>query len=234
MVLLHGFTQTLSSWDPVAERLRAGHEVVRVDAPGHGGSASVATDLPGAARALAACGGRAAYVGYSMGGRICLRLAADQPDLVTKLALISSSPGLAGASERQARRAADEITARAIEAEGVDRFLGQWLAQPMFATLPAEAAGLDDRRANSSEGLTAALRLMGTGVQEPLWDRLPGLRMPVLLIAGAWDQRYCDLARRMAAAIGPSAELAIVAGVGHAAHLEAPEPVGAILESFLG
>jgi alpha-beta hydrolase superfamily lysophospholipase len=44
VVLVHGFTQTLRSWDPVAQALAQRVEVVRVDLPGHGGSAKGAGD----------------------------------------------------------------------------------------------------------------------------------------------------------------------------------------------
>ncbi|HEX7147040.1 MAG TPA: alpha/beta fold hydrolase, partial [Actinomycetota bacterium] len=35
-----------------------------------------------------------------------------------------------------------------------------------------EAAGREERLANTAEGLAYALRRLGTGAQEPLWDRL--------------------------------------------------------------
>src|SRR6266545_948250 len=92
VVLVHGFTQTLAAWEPVAARLGARWRVLRVDLPGHGGSAA----------------GRAAYVGYSLGGRLCLRLALDRPDLVRALVLLSASPGIADPAARAERVAADE------------------------------------------------------------------------------------------------------------------------------
>src|SRR4029079_11733995 len=58
VVLVHGFTQTHESWDPVTADLATDHEVVVVDAPGHGGSAGVRTDLWAGADLLADVGGR--------------------------------------------------------------------------------------------------------------------------------------------------------------------------------
>ena len=63
------------------------------------------------------------------------------------------------------------------------------MAQPLFATL-RRRRGLDDRRRNTVGGLASSLRLAGTGAQEPLWDRLGELPMPVLLVAGALDTRF--------------------------------------------
>ena len=51
--------------------------------------------------------GEAVYVGYSMGGRLCLELAVQRPDLVEALVLVSTSPGIADDAERAARLAAD-------------------------------------------------------------------------------------------------------------------------------
>jgi 2-succinyl-6-hydroxy-2,4-cyclohexadiene-1-carboxylate synthase len=233
VVLVHGFTQTQAAWEPVAARLRARWRLVRVDLPGHGGSAGVRVGFEEAAAQLGECGGRAAYVGYSLGGRLCLRLALDRPELLRALVLLGASPGIADPAARAERRAADEALAAGIERDGVAAFLDRWLAGPLFATLPRARAGLEDRLANTPEGLAAALRLLGAGVQAPLWDRLAELRCPTLLVAGALDDRFAALAAEMAAAIGPAAHLELVPGAGHAAHLERPTEVAALLDGFL-
>ena len=118
-----------------------------------------------------------------MGGRLCLMLALDRPDLIERLVLISASPGIADAGAREARRTEDERLAQEIERDGVEAFLERWLAQPMFETLPR---GRDDRRPASAtpRRLAHQLRVLGQGAQEPLWDRLAELAMPVLLVAG--------------------------------------------------
>jgi 2-succinyl-6-hydroxy-2,4-cyclohexadiene-1-carboxylate synthase len=233
VVLVHGFTQTLAAWSAVGERLAHRWEVVRVDLPGHGGSAHVRVGFEEAAGLVGAAGGAGAYVGYSLGGRLCLRLALDRPDLVGALVLVGASPGIAGARERAARRAADERLAAEVERDGVAAFLDRWLAGPLFATLPGASAGRAERLANTAEGLAFALRRLGTGAQEPLWDRLGGLRPPVLLVAGERDPKFAGLARQMAAAIGPTAQVAIVPGAGHAVHLERPAELAALIEEFL-
>jgi pimeloyl-ACP methyl ester carboxylesterase len=84
----------------------------------------------------------------------------------------------------------------------------------------------------SAAGYAAALRAMGTGTQEPLWERLGAIRAPVLLIAGARDVKYCALGRAMATALD-DARLAIVHGAGHAVHLERPDAWLDLVEPFL-
>lgn len=233
VVLVHGFTQTLVSWSPLAERLADALQVVRVDLPGHGGSASVDLSFVDAAAAVGEAGGPATYVGYSMGGRLCLRLAIDRPDLVQALVLVGASPGLADAGERAARREADDELADDIERTGTAAFLDRWLTQPLFASLTPDPDDLSARLTNTSAGLAAALRRLGTGIQEPLWSRLSELRMPVLAIAGQDDERYTHLAEEMADAIGVNAQVVAIAGAGHAAHLERPAGFARLLSAFL-
>ena len=233
VVLAHGFTQTLAAWAPVAARLAGRWRVVRVDLPGHGGSAPVRVGFAQAAGLLGDCGGPGGYVGYSLGGRLCLRLALDRPDLVRALVLVGASPGIADPRSRAQRRAADEALASSIERDGVEAFLDRWLAGPLFATLPPRLAGRAERLANPPDGLAYALRRLGSGAQEPLWDRLAGLGCPALLVAGARDAKFAGLAGEMAAAIGPSARVALVAEAGHAAHLERPAEVAGLVEEFL-
>jgi len=233
VVAVHGFTQTRRSWDPVAGRLAALHTVTLVDAPGHGGSDAVRTGLWDGARELASTGGRAAYAGYSMGGRLCLHLALSRPDLVEALILVSTTAGIDDPAPRAARRAHDEALADRLETEGVAAFVDWWLAQPLFAHLPDDAAGRDARLTNTAAGLAASLRLAGTGVQEPLWDRLAGLDMPVLVMAGELDEAYVAAGRRLAATIGANASLVLVPGAGHACHLERPDAFCVVVADFL-
>ena len=233
VVLVHGFTQTGRSWRIVADDLARDHEVVTVDAPGHGDSAGVTTDLPSGAALLGAAGGRAVYVGYSMGGRLALHLALARPDLVDGLVLLGATAGIEVEEQRTARRAADEALAADLERDGLDVFLDRWMAQPLFASLPPEAAGRDDRRRNTAADLASSLRLAGTGTQEPLWDRLETLAMPVLVVAGEHDERFAAIGRRMAIAIGPNATFAVVPDAGHAAHLEQPRAFGQLLREWL-
>lgn len=227
VVLVHGFTQTRRSWTPLLPRLAEGHEVLAVDAPAHGRSAGHLTDLVEGARLLGEVGGAGTYVGYSMGGRLALHLAVLQPGLVERLVLVGATAGLDTDDERAARRMADEALAADLERDGLDAFLERWLANPLFATLPAGAAGVEERRENTVEGLAASLRLTGTGTQRPLWDDLPKLAMPVLFVVGEHDEKFTALAHRMRARWAGAAEIAVIAGAGHACHLEQP---GAFLD----
>jgi 2-succinyl-6-hydroxy-2,4-cyclohexadiene-1-carboxylate synthase len=204
-------------------------DATALDAPTRALAPAAGSDFTATADGLDV--GPAVYVGYSQGGRLCLQLALDRPAAVERLVLVSASPGIADPAARAARRDADERLAREIERDGVDAFLERWLAQPLFATLPRERSGIDARRAaNTVASLTTQLRLLGQGAQPSNWDRLGELRMPVLLIVGDRDDKYVDIAHRMAAAVG-DARLEVIGGAGHACHLEQPETVAHLLAS---
>lgn len=233
LIFVHGFTQTAASWAPVLSRLPLRWDLTAVDAPGHGRAGEVATDLWGAADHVLAAGGRGTYVGYSMGARIVLHAALARPRSVERLVLVSGTAGLDDEADRAERRRHDEELAASIERDGVDAFLQRWLALPLFAGLPLAAAGLEARRANTPAGLASSLRLAGTGTQEPLWDRLSELTMPVLLVAGAQDHKFVALAERLGEGI-PHAELVVVEGAGHTVHLERPDEFAALLTRWRG
>ncbi len=234
VVLVHGFTQTRRAWDPILPRLDDGtRRIVAVDAPGHGRSAGHRVDLVEGARLLGESGGEASYIGYSMGGRLVLQLAVADPRLVRRVVLVGATAGIDDAGERSARRLADENLAHHLEVVGLDAFLEGWLDNPLFATLPREAAGLDERRENGVAGLAAALRQMGTGTQEPLWDRLGALSMPALFVTGSLDEKFTALAHRLVASWGGPARVAVMARAGHACHLERPQEFADLLNEFL-
>ena len=233
IVLVHGFTQTGRCWGPEADALAEDHEVVRVDAPGHGRSAEIMAGLRTGGRLIADQGGEATYIGYSMGARLCLHLALGNPELVRGLVLLGATAGIEDPTEREARRQQDLATAERIERDGLERFLDDWLAQPLFATLPPERAFRAERLENTVEGLQSSLQQAGTGSQDPSWHKLDRLDMPVLVLAGSDDAKFAALAERLAGAIGDNATLALVEGAGHAAHLEQPDRFLGILRPWL-
>jgi 2-succinyl-6-hydroxy-2,4-cyclohexadiene-1-carboxylate synthase len=233
LVLLHGFTQSGRCWGPVADDLARDHELVRLDAPGHGGSSDVRADLTRTATLAAEAGGPGVYVGYSMGARMALHVALLVPEVVRGLVLVGGTPGIEDAAERSERRERDRALARRLRTIGVAAFVDEWLALPLFAGLPAWARFDDERRRNTVDGLASSLELAGTGSQRPLWGDLGRITVPVLAVAGADDERYAAIARRMAAAIGPHATAAAVPGAGHAAHLENPEAFLATVRPWL-
>ena len=246
LLLIHGFTGTANGWTPIAEALAQDRRVIRVDLLGHGLSSSPADasrySLPRAADDLLAfldnLGVKDVSVaGYSFGGRVALHLALAAPKRVRALILESTSPGIAEASERKARRASDEALAQKLEKEGIESFVDHWERIPLFATqerLPADVrdAVRSERLRQSPTGLANSLRGAGAGAQEYLLPRFAELTMPVLVIAGSLDEKYCRIASDMHAAL-PSSRLRIVEDAGHNVHLEKPDEFIREVTAFL-
>jgi 2-succinyl-6-hydroxy-2,4-cyclohexadiene-1-carboxylate synthase len=235
LVLAHGFTQTGRLWGRFGEVLAAHHRLVRVDLPGHGGSAGVRADLPSAGDLLLAAApgdGPVDVLGYSLGARVALHAALRHPGRVRRLVLVGGTPGIEDPAARARRRQRDGELADGLERSGdLEGFLRRWLAAPMFAGL--RSPDLAERLRNTAAGLASSLRLAGTGAQEPRWADLPALAVPVLVVAGAADLRFASVGDRMARAL-PAGALALVPGAGHAAHLEQPDLTARIVLPFLG
>jgi 2-succinyl-6-hydroxy-2,4-cyclohexadiene-1-carboxylate synthase len=233
VMLLHGFTHTGSSWDPVVAALGERYRALTPDIRGHGSASEVVpVTLDGEIADL----GRQApapgftMVGYSMGGRIALHCALAIRTRVQRLVLIGASPGIADLVEREDRRLADDRLAEEIERSTIEEFARRWAQTPGLAGLSDETLARvhADRLRSTPGGLAQALRGLGTGALPSLWERLGELRMPVTLVVGERDQKFRQIAQRMAEAIG-DVELLVVPGVGHAVHLESPERVASII-----
>ncbi len=232
LVLLHGFTNTGASWQPVIRAVGERYRSLAPDIRGHGvASEQKPVTLDAVIDDIAAIpAGRFTLAGYSMGGRIALHAALALPNRVERLVLVGASPGLADAAERAARRQADEALADEIEQFDIETFARRWSQTPVLSGLPDQLAEQvhQDRLNSTPAGLAAALRGLGTGALPSLWDRLPELAIPVTLVAGERDEKFRGIAREMAERI-PGAETPIVPGAGHAAHVEAPAAIAAIL-----
>jgi len=228
-VLLHGFSGTRRTWDPVLARLDAErYRPLALDLRGHGEArnARPITFAACTADVLGAAPDRFALAGYSMGGRIALHVALAAPERVTRLVLVSTTAGLEREEERAARRASDAALADRLEREGLEAFAAEWARQPLFADDPAwvAEAALADRRRNAPHGLAASLRGVGTGSMDSLWPRLGELTMPVAIVTGERDAKFTAIGERLREAIA-RARHSVVAGAGHSVQLEAPEAV---------
>ena len=246
LMMLHGYAGTSRSLEALASPLSDGHTTIRPDLPGHGRSAGAwrddGRDFDHALARLVATLERAGHadadwIGYSMGARLALGCAVRHPSRVRSLVLIGGRAGIADPDERSARREADAALADRIETDGVAAFVDAWLAQPMFATLrrlgpeAIERQRLERQR-HDAAALAGSLRRLGPGSQPPLFDLLAGVRVPVLLVAGALDAPFVAHARELARLL-PDARVCEIADAGHAAHVERPAAVLDAIRDFL-
>ena len=238
VVLLHGFTHTGASWDPVVAALPERYRALAPDIRGHGSASERAPVTLAAVLGDIADIAPASFtlVGYSMGGRIALHVALALGGRVDRLILIGASPGIADALEREVREETDERLAKWIDgASSIEEVARRWEQTPVLAGQPPKVAAFvhRDRLHNTPGGLARALRGLGTGALPSVWGRLGELQMPVVLVVGERDVKFIGTAERMADEIR-HARVVLVPGVGHAVHLEAPEALAALIAEGVG
>lgn len=246
LLLLHGFTGSTATWRPAVAGLADRFRVMMIDELGHGQTdcppnparytmEEAAADL---AAILDAYGFTRAHVlGYSMGGRLALGFACLYPRRVGTLILESASPGLRTAAERMQRRTHDNRLAKRVLKEGIPAFVDRWEAIPLFMTqrrLPQSMrqAVRAERLGQCAAGLAGSLRGMGTGMQPSWWDRLTALRMPVLLISGERDEKFCRIAAEMDDRLA-HARRSIIPDAGHNTHIEKADAFVQTVRPFL-
>ncbi|QRO01931.1 2-succinyl-6-hydroxy-2,4-cyclohexadiene-1-carboxylate synthase [Archangium violaceum] len=246
LLLLHGFTGNRSSFDHLRPLLSEQVRAIAVDLPGHGETPLPSrTGRDGFLETVEALLGvldelkvpMANLLGYSQGARFALAAALTKPERFGRLIMESGSPGLHRRQERTERRAKDANLATFIRQKGVEAFVAHWESQPIFAglrNLPAEQQEVlrARRRSCTVEGLVGALECLGLGVQPDYWPELQRQRLPTLLLTGALDEKFTQIARRMAAEL-PVVWRRTFEGSSHAPHMEVPEEYASEVVSFL-
>ena len=227
MVMLHGFGGTRRVWDDVSSRLDPERYLpLALDLPGHG-EATAAAAAPitfdsCVAAVLDASPERFVLCGYSLGGRVALHVALAAPERISRLVLVSCSPGIEDERERAKRRANDRRLADELDRSSFEAFIERWRAQPLFAGDPPEVVerAREEQRRNAPHALAEVMRGLGTGEMTPLWGRLMELAMPVTIVVGERDAKFRGLGERMAPLVA-SGELRLIPG-GHRLPLESP------------
>jgi 2-succinyl-6-hydroxy-2,4-cyclohexadiene-1-carboxylate synthase len=240
VTLLHGFTQSGKSWHEVISLMPPGWKWVLPDLRGHG----LTSVKPGGPYTMDACTAdlemlwghlgiaRSHLVGYSMGGRLALHVAAARPDRVLSLLTIGAHAGLEEEA-REGRRRGDEALAQRIEKDGLEAFVNYWSGLPLFEGLerrgPSFVAQVRAARMdNHVVGLAESLRGMGAGAMRPVWESLARVTCPCTFVAGQLDHGYAASARRLAASV-PDGRVVIVQRAGHTVHQERPETFARLL-----
>lgn len=163
--------------------------------------------------------------GYSMGGRLALKIAINSPSRFEGLLLESTNCGISDPDERKERRRIDAERARKIK-EDFDDFLSGWKELKIFDSPLAENETLvrnyqQMQSEQSPSALAASLLGFGTGSMTPTCDDLQKLKIPVLLIAGSGDEKYQRINRYMKKLLPNAIFTSIKAG--HRTHLDNPE-----------
>lgn len=245
IVLVHGLATTGSIWRRVSPSLATSRTVVAIDVPGFGRSAPAGPgfDLHAVAGrirdGLAQAGVAEPYdlVGHSMGGALALTLAADHPQAVRGLVLVSP----AGLAPVPAALAA--AVGRAAELYVPLRRYGAPLAANAWGRRLLMAGGVIDGAALTPDEVRRLVRASGGArrtraalvsvAAADLRGMLADLPRPVGAIIGAGDRVVRPGTLDTVRALRPDAACEAVADAGHIAMIERPQHFVVALQRVL-
>ncbi len=247
ILFLHGFSGCSNDWSKIFSLLGSEFQLIAIDLPGFGKSGKPRTDKFYRTEFLIRLIDEILYdlqltgvilVGYSMGGRLALNFGLRHPQKVKALILESSSPGIKNKAEQQSRIESDAELISFININSLHDFFTFWQNLSLFATqknLPKKKQQViltDKIKSNSKIGLIKSLENFGQGKMESLWDDLSKLKIPTLLLSGAFDTKYASIQRQMGKLL-PNSSHKIIESAGHNLHLEKPEDFVNLLREFL-
>jgi 2-succinyl-6-hydroxy-2,4-cyclohexadiene-1-carboxylate synthase len=176
-------------------------------------------------------------VGYSLGARIALGLAARVATPFERLVLISGRDGLSNEEEARSRSAYDDALADTLRREGVAAFVDSWQAQPLFETqrtLPetVRASHRARRLSHDSQGVARALSVLSLGRMPRFGTEAVSRTRRVELVVGAHDTKFRRLADELVREHSAARVIRVhvVPDAGHDVVLERPDALAAILE----
>ena len=178
---------------------------------------------------------RTIVLGYSLGARVALALAASRLLLpsVGGLCLVSCHPGLPDDDDvgRAARRTADGLWAERILQWPEVGLWREWDAQPVFAgsTKPATRTGLPALRSV----LARTMRVLSLADQPDYRPWLAAPERPVMWVTGARDAKFAALAEGLRSS-GARVTLCTCAGAGHRVPWDQPSEFARLVTDWIG
>ncbi|CAK9042094.1 Putative aminoacrylate hydrolase RutD (Aminohydrolase) [Durusdinium trenchii] len=241
LVLIHGFTHSLETWDGWAEALKPEYRVIRYDLLGHGLTGPDPRQRYAPAERAAFLGDifdvlgikSAAVAGNSLGGLAAWRFASDNPERVNALILIS--PGaypLNGVSDEPAEIPATMKAYLLTAPEAGVRASAELIYADDNKVTERRVAVMRDMIQRKGNGAAMIDSLEEFTLPDPS-SALARIEAPTLILWGEGDILIpIEQGRQIEQAI-PNAQLIAYPGVGHAAQEEAPVETVADAIAFL-
>ena len=238
LICLHGFMGEPADWDSFANCLLQRIPNLRIVAPALPKSADIAVSL------ISFCDAEgisvATLIGYSLGGRLGLKVALTCPERFSCFIGVSTTAGL-GDSDQRAQRKSDDF-ALAQRLRGIRTnpewraFLNEWWNLPVFAspsrTEALKEAFIASRIHSEPNAFAEDLERWSPGVLPSLWSELSSYSGLAVFLSGEGDTKYQHLALRMAGAVRNS-QCHVLQECGHQMLLEKPDAVaGRVADSL--
>lgn len=214
LCFLHGFLGAKEDWLPIIQELQE-FQCHAIDYAG--------LSLQEIGAHLQSLAPRPDYfIGYSMGGRILLKLN------LSPCILFSTHPGLATQQERQKRWENDLKWIEKLQSYSPSEFFEDWYAQELFVSLK-ENKPLFETVLQRRKKQDAAL-LVKTLTQHSLAHDLPAALFPRTLFAfGEKDLKFQNLYLTLPSSV----QVKKIENAGHALHLENPKACAALIRGHI-
>ncbi len=252
LIILHGLYGSSDNWITIARNLAGHFTVLLPDLRNHGASPHTATHtyddmVEDLLQFYAETGIENAFlIGHSMGGKVAMRFAAENPDKVNRLMIIDIAPKnyLSGEtsfkhirqhemilellqnpdlSSFHSRSALDAFISTRIKEESVRLFL--------LKNIHRTHAGLFEWKINATVLRENFKQIVSEMDQQWFEERLPIVAYPVTFVRGLNSEYVSDDDWKVIRKIYPEARMIDFEGAGHWLHAEQPSRmIAAILE----
>ncbi len=246
VLLIMGFIMNAMAWAPQVEALAPQYRVITLDNRGCGRSAqppgpySMREMVADTAAVLNAAGVESAHViGVSMGGMIAQQFVLAHPERVRSLILMATTPGgphSYGYEEmRENARLTDGVTSieEAMTPERMAEFALQVFTPEFLQTQGAGFAQMLGSMMQFPSTLDGMRGQMAAIAGHDVYDRLPEIRVPTLVLTGSDDVMVDARNAPLIAQRIPGAQLREFPGLRHGFTAERPDEVNAAILEFL-
>jgi pimeloyl-ACP methyl ester carboxylesterase len=245
ILLLHGTSASLHTWDGWADELARNRRVIRVDLPGFGLTGpdpASRYEIEAYVRFVILLMDerqlqRVVLAGNSLGGHIAWKTARDHPERVSRLILVDAA---GYAFEPESIPIGFRLARNPLFAPLLTRILPRGTVEASLRDVYGDPARVDDAlvdryfeltlRAGNRLAVAERFRQMKSGEHE---DQVGDVRQPTLVLWGAKDRLIpVKFGERFAREL-PDARLVVFDGLGHVPHEEAPAATVEAARRFL-
>jgi pimeloyl-ACP methyl ester carboxylesterase len=258
---VHGLAGSARNWTDLMDLLRPGLDCAALDLPGFGESLprpdrrySIGALAQTTAALIERHGrGPVHLIGNSMGGAVCVKLAAKRPDLVRSLTLISpalpdlqprmdlvrfpvvSMPRVGGWALSKVKTISPEQRVLNVMS---NCYFDMAVVPPSRLAREVAELARRDTLSYADEVLIGCVRSLTTqtmraGPRAP-WRDAARCTMPALVIYGSHDRLVSPRAAGKAARLFPDSRVVVLPRTGHIAQMERPAAVAAEIAVLLG
>ncbi|MDG1495724.1 MAG: alpha/beta fold hydrolase [Porticoccaceae bacterium] len=239
VILIHGMFGSLSNLGVLARALTEDHQVISVDLRNHGDSPHESLmDLPSMAADIVELMNdlkltSATLIGHSLGGKVAMQVALNNPERVSDLVVIDIAPVTYAARQDAALDALNLLAENAIHSRrDADGLISEHIAEASV-----RAFLLKNLARNPAGDFSLKLNLQSvnqnyatTLVSGPTGDPYKG---PTLFLKGEHSAYIQQKHRPIIQQLFPNSQLEVVVDTGHWLHAEKPETVNALIRAFI-